>query len=133
MKLIIIISSTLLFLLSCTSSSSIHDNNTEKKLKENQYKAVVLELAKRTSTGLDEKNKEIYLKVNGQNYYVRISEGYVTTKEFLKHLNQEVVIKGEIKISESKYNKPVSIIGAKQPEQERKGPYMVVYKIYKNK
>lgn len=133
MKLLLMISSLLVCLYSCTSTSSTLQNNNTETLKENQYKALVLELPMKTSTGLDHSKKEIFLKVNGQHYVVKISEGYVTKNEFLKHLGQEVVIKGEIKIRETKYSKPESIIGAKQPEQERQGPYMVVYKIYKNK
>ena len=125
----------LIFLTVCFISCKIQESSPHivKKLRENQYRATVLLFPKRSKSPIEGDIKEVYLKIKEKRYFVKIDEGYVSKDEFLKYLNQEILIKGVIKNGLWEPQRPAAIMGAKQPKKARSGMYIAVEKIYKNK
>lgn len=121
----------ILFLTSCKVQQN--SNSTHKPLKENQLRATVLHLPLRSKEGLDNSKNEFYLKIDNKNYFVKLSECFVSEATLLKYVNKEIVIRGQIKSGAWEHEKASSFGQTTEPEKPRSGPYVVIEKVYKNK
>jgi len=101
-------------------------------LKEYQKRGTVIHLSKKTSKGLTAE-KEYYFRIDNINYFIKLSESYVTALDLSKYINQTIVVKGYIKNGLWELQEPKAIMSAKQPEKARSGAYITLERIYKNK
>ena len=133
MRIIQIITLSIL-LFSCKTQADVLTNSetkqtVENNLKKNEFFAVV---GQRRKNRTDSSLKETILLIGEKKYFVKFDEGYVSEEKLLKHLNNKIKIKGEIKNGSWEANIPGSIIDKSQPIKGRSGEYIVVYRILEN-
>lgn len=111
-------------------NSNIKNEPKEIELKKNQFvgKIIYKERERLSKTSAPTK-KEIYLNMNEKDYFIKISEGYMSEDKLLKHENQIIKIKGEIKNGEWEHQEPVGLNNL-NPPKARSGEYIVIYRIF---
>ncbi len=75
--------------------------------------------------------KELYLKVNEKDYFIKIAEGYVAKDIINKYIDKQIVIKGEIKTGDWENPESGSLKDGVPSKKARSGEYIVINKIYK--
>jgi len=131
----ILIFLTIIFFLGCKTSTNQSNTNTVDKtheLKKNQYLATVVQAANTSRQESIKVNNDLYLKIDGEIYFVKFSEGYVSYDKLKNHLNQEIVVKVEFKTGLWEVQEPSSISSTEQPKAARSGKYVALIKIYGN-
>lgn len=133
MRIIKIITLSIL-LFSCKTQTDVLTNSETKQsiennLKKNEFFAVV---EQRRKSRVNSSLKETILLIDEKKYFVKFDEGYVSEEKLLKHLNNKIKIKGEIKNGTWEADIPGSMLDKTQPIKGRSGEYIVVYKILEN-
>jgi hypothetical protein len=75
--------------------------------------------------------KELYLKVNDKDYFIKIAEGYVAKDIISNYVDKQIVFKGEIKTGDWESTGVGSIKDGIPSKKARSGEYIVINKIYK--
>ncbi len=124
---------SIIFFLGCKTTSN-QSNTVDKtqELKKNQYLATVVQSANTSRQESIKVNNDLYLKINGEIYFVKFNEGYVSYDKLKNYLNQEIVVKVEFKSGFWEVQEPSSISSKEQPKAARSGKYVVLNKIYNN-
>lgn len=122
MRLLII--GLLLCTVSCGTQKEVVTESTENEIK----KGTVIELARKTREGLSD-DKDLYFRMGGRNFFIKLTDSDVQLKELRKHIDKEICVVGEVK------NGPWNETGAatlSQPAQkERAGLYIAIKDIVK--
>jgi hypothetical protein len=109
-----------LFLASCGTEKAVVENS-----KQEVKKGTIIQLAKRTANGLLDE-KEYYFRFNEQNYFIKLSESAVTTKDLSKRLDKDVCLLGEIISGPWEAEKPATISTPHGAEKAREGLYIAI-------
>lgn len=117
----------LILFTGCKSNSN--NNSIETELKKNQFigKIVYKEKKKNTRSSSQQK-KDFYFIIDDKDYFIKISDGYVSEDKLLKYENQLIKIKGEIKNGEWEHQEPVGLNNL-NPPKARRGNYIAIYRI----
>lgn len=123
----------IIFFSGCkTSTNSSNTSATTQSLKKNQYLATVVQSTNGSRKESSIINKELYLKINGENYFVKYNEGYVSYDKLKNYLNKEIIVKVEFKTGLWERQEAYSITNKEQPKAARSGKYVALIKIYDN-
>lgn len=114
-----------LYLGACSTSKKPLDSIVDKT---NLKTGTVIYAQKKTRDGL-QKEMEFYFRIEGKNYFVKLSESKVNATELKKHVNQTVSIKGNIKNGPWEEMKATTITSNQYPEKPRSGVYITIDKI----
>lgn len=125
----------LLIVLSCKTPTKTQQTGNQQadQLKKNQLLGVII-LKNSSSTesrSVQTEGKELFFKINEKDYFIKISEGYVSVDLLSEYIDKQVVIKGEIKIGEWESIKAGSIKEGTTSKKPRFGEYIVINKVFK--
>lgn len=132
-KLISIVIIVLVIVLSCKTTTEVSKSTSQQgsQLKKNQMVGVViLKGVANESRSTQSNNKELYFKINAKDYFIKISEGYITKEIISKYIDKQITIKGEIKIGEWESIQSGSLQEGTSSKKARSGEYIVINKIY---
>lgn len=133
-KLISIVIIFSLIVLSCKTTTEVSQSTNQQgsQLKKNQLVGVViLKGITNESRSTQSNNKELFFKINEKDYFIKISEGYVSREELSKYIDKQITIKGEIKTGEWEGIQAGSIQEGTSSKKPRSGEYIIINKIYK--
>ncbi len=122
MKQLVFFIAITILLIGCKPTNETSNNNSS--LKKNELVGTVInkEIKKQN-------RKELYFRINDKDYFIKLTEGYLSEGKLLKYENQLIKIKGEIKNGPWEHQEPASF-GKSTPPKARHGEYIVIYKIY---
>lgn len=122
-----------IILSSCKTTTQVPDKKEQQvdQLKKNQITGVVILKSMATGSRDSQFIKELYLKINEKDYFIKIAEGYVAKDLITKYIDKQIVIKGEIKTGDWETPDAGSIKDGTPPKNARSGEYIVINKIYK--
>lgn len=127
MKLPLSIFLLLILLSACkTQETVVSESISSDELKE----GVLIKLPEKTRNGLMSV-EEYYFKLDGKNYFVKLSESNVPTKKLQKYVDKNVVIEGDIKNGPWEVVKPASLSSPDPVEVARSGMYITINSIKK--
>lgn len=117
----------LILFIGCKSSSN--GNSIETELKKNQFLGKIVYKEKKSNTrATSQQKKDFYFIIDGKDYFIKISDGYVSEDKLFKYENQLIKIKGEIKNGEWEHQEPVGLNNL-NPPKARRGNYIAIYRI----
>lgn len=122
---------TPLLLISCIylGGCAVSKKSTDLIVDEANLKnGMVIYLPKKTRYGL-QKEMEFYFRIEGINYFVKLSESKVNVDELKKHINKTVIIEGVIKSGPWEDMKGTTITSNEYPEKPRSGMYITIDKV----
>jgi hypothetical protein len=98
----------------------------------NLKNGTVLYLPKKTREGL-QKEMEFYFRIEGINYFVKLSESKINATELKNHINKTVFIEGAIRNGPWEEMKATTITSNQYPEKPRSGVYITIDAVLKKK
>lgn len=124
----------LLFIISLALSGCMNSKKSLDAvvLKGNQKKGTVLHLPRKTKEGLSDE-KELYVRIDELNYFVKFSESKVSPADLKKYINEIIVIEGTIKNGSWEAPKAGSLTKNEASEKGRAGMYITIDKIVDKK
>lgn len=115
---------------SCSGNRYTSDNI---ELKKNEFLGIVeYKEYKQLSRNSPTRPKELFLKTKNKEYFIKISEGYLSKNKIIQYIGASVLVKGEIKNGEWEERIPIDIKNPNPPEP-RSGDYLIIKKIYTKK
>lgn len=100
-------------------------------MKKNQFTGTIIYQEEKIIGRSFQPEKELYFRMNDKDYFIKISEGYVSKETLHQYENKLVRIKGELKNGIYKQSQSGSFNNQKTPTKPRSGNYITIYKIFK--
>jgi hypothetical protein len=130
MNRLLIYLSLIILLIGCGNQRNVSVDNPE-SLNKNQLIGTFIEVSRKIERNKEDRITEYFFEIGEKKYFIKYNEGYVPKEQIAKHLNQKVVIKGEIRNGEWEAATPGSFSNLTPQRKPRKGDYIVINKIYK--
>jgi hypothetical protein len=118
-------------ILSCKTTTPISNEQQVVQLNKNQLTGIVILKSMANESRNSQPIKELYLKVNDKDYFIKIAEGYVAKDIISNYVDKQIVFKGEIKTGDWESTGVGSIKDGIPSKKARSGEYIVINKIYK--
>jgi hypothetical protein len=119
-------------IFSCKSTTQVSDLKEQQvdQLKKNQFIGVVVLKSMANESRNSQSEKELYFRIGDKDYFIKITEGYIAKDIISKHVDKQILIKGEIKTGEWENPEAGSLKDGIPSKKARSGEYIVINKIF---